>query len=85
MDDDWGDPYDSGNHLICCLRIKANVNVYVNINIHVFGSYHDWFNTVLLVGGWATSLKNMNVNGDDEIANIWEIENGNQTTNQYII
>ena len=26
----------------------------------------------LLVGGWATPLKNMNVHGDDEIPNIWE-------------
>ena len=25
-----------------------------------------------LVGGWATPLKNMNVNWDDEIPNIWE-------------
>ena len=25
-----------------------------------------------LVGGWATPLKNMKVNGDDEIPNIWE-------------
>ena len=36
-----------------------------------------------LVGGWATPLKNMNVNWDDEIPNIWEnSKNGNQTTNQ---
>ena len=26
----------------------------------------------ILVGGWATPLKNMNVNWDDEIPNIWE-------------
>ena len=25
-----------------------------------------------LVGGWATPLKNMNVNWDDDIPNIWE-------------
>ena len=25
-----------------------------------------------LVGGWADPLKNMNVNWDDEIPNIWE-------------
>ena len=37
----------------------------------------------LLVGGWATPLKNMNVNWDDEIPNIWENKiDGNQTTNQ---
>ena len=27
---------------------------------------------LLLVGGWATPLKNMKVNWDDEIPNIWE-------------
>ena len=38
-----------------------------------------------LVGGWATPLKNMNVNWDDDIPNIWEnSKNGNQTTNQMI-
>ena len=26
----------------------------------------------ILVGGWATHLKNMKVNWDDEIPNIWE-------------
>ena len=26
----------------------------------------------LLVGGWATPLKNMKVNWDDDIPNIWE-------------
>ena len=26
----------------------------------------------ILVGGWATPLKNMKVNWDDEIPNIWE-------------
>ena len=36
-----------------------------------------------LLGGWATPLKNMNVNWDDEIPNIsGKIKNGNQTTNQ---
>ena len=29
-------------------------------------------NQQLLVGGWATPLKNMNVNWDDEIPNRWE-------------
>ena len=38
-----------------------------------------------LLGGWATPLKNMNVNCD-EIPNIWEhATNGNQTTNQLSI
>ena len=37
----------------------------------------------LLVGGWATPLKNMKVNWDDDIPNIYgKIKNGNQTTNQ---
>ena len=37
-----------------------------------------------LVGGQATPLKNMNVNWDDEIPNIYgKIKNGNQTTNQW--
>ena len=37
-----------------------------------------------LVGGWATPLKNMKVNWDDEIPNIsGKIKNGNQTTNQF--
>ena len=36
-----------------------------------------------LVGGWATPLKDMNVNWDDQQPNIWEnSKNGNQTTNQ---
>ena len=36
-----------------------------------------------LVGGWATPLKNMHVNWDDDIPNIWEnSKNGNQTTKQ---
>ena len=26
----------------------------------------------MLVGGWATPLKNMKVNWDDDIPNIWE-------------
>ena len=44
------------------------------------------FFVCLLVGGWATPLKNMNVNWDDEIPNIWEnTKNGNQTTNQFTI
>ena len=37
-----------------------------------------------LVGGWATPLKNMNVNWDDDIPNIsGKINNGNQTTKQF--
>ena len=28
--------------------------------------------TTYLVGGWATPLKNMKVNWDDDIPNIWE-------------
>ena len=40
----------------------------------------------ILVGGWATPLKNMKVNWDDEIPNIWENKiHGNQTTNQLLI
>ena len=38
---------------------------------------------IYLVGGWATPLKNIKVNWDDEIPNIWE--NAKlmfQTTNQ---
>ena len=36
-----------------------------------------------LVGGWATPLKNMKVNWDDDIPKIsGNIKNGNQTTNQ---
>ena len=39
----------------------------------------------LLVGGWVTPLKNMKVNWDDEIPNIWENKiHGNQTTNQIL-
>ena len=39
----------------------------------------------LLVGGWATPLKNMKVNRDDYFPNIsGKIKNGNQTTNQFI-
>ena len=34
-----------------------------------------------LVGGWATPLKNMKVNWDDDIPNIWENKKI-QTTNQ---
>ena len=35
---------------------------------------------------WATPLKNMNVNWDDEIPNIWENKvHGNQTTNQSLL
>ena len=37
----------------------------------------------LLVGGLNPSEKNMNVNWDDDIPNIWENKiDGNQTTNQ---
>ena len=37
----------------------------------------------ILVGGWATPLKNMKVDWDDEQPNInGKIKNGNQTTNQ---
>ena len=40
----------------------------------------------LLVGGWATPLKNMKVNWDDEIPNNHgKITNGNQTTNQILV
>ena len=36
---------------------------------------------IILVGGWATPLKNMKVNWDDEIPNSHgTIKNGNQTT-----
>ena len=35
-------------------------------------SSRDIFCQLKLVGGWATPLKNMNVNWDDEIPNIWE-------------
>ena len=40
----------------------------------------------LLVGGWATPLKNMNVNWDDDIPNTWENKknDGNQTSNQFL-
>ena len=37
--------------------------------VEVYGQ--EWI-ICLLVGGWATPLKNMKVNWDDEIPNIWE-------------
>ena len=37
-----------------------------------------------LVGGWATPLKNMNVNWDDDSQLNGKIKNGNQTTNQLL-
>ena len=50
--------------------------------------YVSWWNFhiyTLLVGGWATPVKNMKVNWDDDIPNInGKIKNGNQTTNQII-
>ena len=33
---------------------------------------HEIWGQTQLVGGWATPLKNMKVNWDDEIPNIWE-------------
>ena len=40
----------------------------------------------MLVGGWATPLKNMKLNWDDDIPNIWQQKkNGNQTTQQNAI
>ena len=48
---------------------------YIAIGIHLIH--------LILVGGWATPLKNMKVNWDDDIPNIsGKIKNGNQTTNQ---
>ena len=39
-----------------------------------------------LVGGWATLLKNMNVNWDDDIPKSHgKVKNGNQTTNHFQI
>jgi hypothetical protein len=39
----------------------------------------------MLVGGWATPLKNMKVTWDDDIPNIWKvIKLMLQTTNQHI-
>ena len=44
------------------MELKKIVTMEINI---------DTYNSNL-VGGWATPLKNMNVNWDDEIPNIWE-------------
>ena len=61
----------SAHALSCSSRRRRR-----NIIIHLVELY--------LVGGWATPLKNMEVNWDD-IPNIWEnAKNGNQTTNQIL-
>ena len=50
-------------------------------NLLIWESYWDWRGLLtgyewnfhgILVGGWATPLKNMKVNWDDEKPNIWE-------------
>ena len=52
-------------------NMLENIGTYCKI-LEIMGMYNPLGIYNQLVGGWATPLKNMNVNWDDEIPNIWE-------------
>ena len=60
---------------LACVRMEVSLSILMAVSsweAHIEMIVLKYPTKNILVGGWATPLKNMNVNWDDDIPNIWE-------------